>query len=291
MRSMTGYGKGRTVFKGQQISVELNAVNRKQIEIAVSLPKLLSELEPRLRDEVNSRVSRGRVNVSVALHGIPESTKASWINEPAAKRYAEELKRLAKNLKIKGEITLQDVLRGPGIVLEEGVTLDAESIWKPLHGALEKALDQFQKMREKEGSHLAKDLKTRFHLLRLELARIEKQAPEVMKRYRQNLIEKIKKADLEIDAKDERLLKEIVFFSDRSDISEELTRLKSHFAQIDQTVVKSEPVGRTLDFMIQEMNREVNTIGSKANDLTISQSVVVMKTELEKIREQIQNIE
>lgn len=291
MRSMTGYGKGQTVFQGQQLSVELNAVNRKQIEIAISLPKILLELEPRLRDEINGRVSRGRVNVSVALHGVPKNSKHSSINVAAAKHYAQELKALAQSLKIQDKISLHDILRGPGVILEEGLTVDAEAFWKPLHQAVEKALDQFQKMREKEGLHLAKDLKNRLQLFRKELTKIEKQAPEVLKRYRQTLIDKIKKAELEIDSKDERLLKEIVFFSDRSDISEELTRLHSHLQQFEQTFHKQEPVGRTLDFMIQEMNREVNTIGSKANDLLISQSVVLMKTELEKIREQVQNIE
>lgn len=291
MRSMTGYGKGQAVFQGQQLSVELNAVNRKQMEVAISLPKLLLELEPRLRDEINSRVSRGRVNVSVALHGVPKGHKSSAINPVAAKYYVEELKALAKSLKIKSEVTLQDVLRGPGVILEEGLTMDAEAFWKPLHQALQKALDQFQKMREKEGANLGKDLKHRLGLFRKELGKVEKQSPEVMKRFRQTLIEKIRKAELEIDEKDERLLKEIVFFSDRSDISEEMTRLQSHLSQFEQTFHKQEPVGRTLDFMIQEMNREVNTIGSKANDISISQSVVVMKTELEKIREQVQNIE
>ncbi len=291
MKSMTGYGRGRAVFGGQQISVELSSVNRKQIEISVSLPRILTELEPRVRDEITSQISRGRVNVSVALHGIPKGNGATHLNEPAAKSYLAELRQLAKRLKLEPTITLQDVLRGPGVILEEVTSIDPESYWLPLKEALHAGLRNFQKMREKEGSHLAQDLRKRLLFLRKETAQIEKFAPQVVERYRENLLARVRQAKLEVEIQDERLLKEIVFFADRSDISEELTRLRSHFEQFDKALGKAEPVGRSLDFMIQELNREVNTLGNKANDLSISQVVVLLKTELEKIREQVQNIE
>jgi uncharacterized protein (TIGR00255 family) len=268
MKSMTGYGRGRATFSGQQISVELSSVNRKQIEISVSLPRILTELEPRVRDEITSQISRGRVNVSVALHGIPKGNGTVHLNEPAAKAYLAELRQLAKRLKLEGEIRLQDVLRGPGVILEEVTNVDPETYWSPLHEALRIGLKSFQKMREKEGSHLSADLAKRLLFLRKETTRIEKLAPQVVERYRSNLLERVRQAKLEVGEQDERMLKEIVFFADRSDISEELTRLKSHFEQFDKALVKSEPVGRSLDFMIQEMNREVNTLGNKANDLS-----------------------
>jgi uncharacterized protein (TIGR00255 family) len=153
-------------------------------------------------------------------------------------------------------------------------------------------LETLVKMREREGAHLRKDLSNRVNLMRRSVVRIKKQAPQVQERYRQQLLERIKNAGLEGPGiEEERLVKEVIFFADRSDISEELTRLESHFKQYDDCLKTEEPVGRTLDFLAQEMNREINTIGSKANDSLISREVVILKTELEKFREQVQNVE
>jgi uncharacterized protein (TIGR00255 family) len=169
---------------------------------------------------------------------------------------------------------------------------EAEDLWPAVEKALRSALNSLVKMRDREGAHLGQDLAARISTIQKSWAKVSKRAPEVQKRYREQLIQRIKNAGLEVPAlDDERLIKEVVYFADRSDISEELTRLQSHFEQFKDCQKSKEPVGRTLDFLAQEMNREVNTIGSKANDAVISREVVVLKTELERFREQVQNVE
>jgi uncharacterized protein (TIGR00255 family) len=289
MRSMTGYGRGTAAFDGRQIAVELSSVNRKQAEINLSLPRTLLELEPRVRDEINTHISRGRLTVAVGMHTKGKGPGA--INLAAAKSYRSQLETLRKTLKLDGEITLDQVLRGPGVLDSETVEIDTEEAWPALQKALKAALDQFVKMRKKEGEALANDLRKRILSIQRNVKTISVLAPKVMEHHRGLLLERAAKAGLEIEASDERLLKEIVFFADRSDISEELTRLRSHLDQFFTHLAKDEPVGRTLDFLLQELFRETNTIGNKANFLAISQIVVVMKTELEKLREQVQNIE
>ncbi len=290
MRSMTGYGRGTATFEGRQLAVELSAVNRKQAEISLSLPRALLELEPRVRDEINAHISRGRLTVAVGLHA-KGGTKGNAINLPAAKSYREQLEALKKTLKLSGEITLDQVLRGPGVLDFETIEIDTNAAWPALKKALKAALDQFVKMRQSEGEALAADLRKRVLAIQLNVKTVGVLAPKVMEHHRGTLLDRAAKAGLEIENSDERLLKEIVFFADRSDISEELTRLRSHLDQFFGQLSKDEPVGRTLDFLLQEMFRETNTIGNKANFLAISQIIVGMKTELEKLREQVQNIE
>ena len=290
---MTGYGRGTAAFEGRQIAVELSSVNRKQAEISLSLPRELLELEPRMRDEINAHISRGRLTVAVGLHAKAggKEGKGGPINVAAAKAYRDRLKTLRKALKLEGEITLDQVLRGPGVLDAEGAEIATETAWPALRRALKAALDQFVKMRKVEGEALAADLRKRVLAIQKNVKTIGVLAPKVMEHHRGTLLERAAKAGLEIEASDERLLKEIVFFADRSDISEELTRLRSHLDQFFGQLGRDEPVGRTLEFLLQEMFRETNTIGNKANFLAISQIVVGMKTELEKLREQVQNIE
>lgn len=287
---MTGYGRGTATFDGRQIAVELSSVNRKQAEISLSLPRALLELEPRVRDAINTHISRGRLTVVVGLH-IRGAEKRNAINLAAAKAYRDQLKGLRKSLKLDGDVTLDQVLRGPGVLEFENIELDMEEAWPALQKALKSALEQFVKMRKQEGEALAADLRKRTLAIQKSVKTIGVLAPKVMEHHRGSMLERATKAGLEIGDSDERLLKEIVFFADRSDISEELTRLRSHLDQFFGQLAKDEPVGRTLDFLLQEMFRETNTIGNKANFLAISQIVVGMKTELEKLREQVQNIE
>jgi uncharacterized protein (TIGR00255 family) len=291
MRSMTGYGRGTATLEGRQIAVELSSVNRKQAEIALSLPRSLTELEPRVRDEINTHISRGRLTVAVALHAKAAGGKSGAINLAAARAYRDELQALQKSLKLAGEVTLDQVLRGPGVLDAASDEIDAQTAWPALRKALKTALEQFVKMRRQEGEALAADLRRRILAIQKNVKTIGVLAPKVMEHHRGTLLERAAKAGLEIEEGDERLLKEIVFFADRSDISEEVTRLRSHLDQFFTQLGKDEPVGRTLDFLLQEMFRETNTIGNKANFLAISQIVVGMKTDLEKIREQVQNIE
>ncbi len=290
MRSMTGYGRGTATFDGRQVAVELSSVNRKQSEISLSMPRALLELEPRMRDEINAHISRGRLTVVVGLHA-KGGKKGGAINLTAAKDYRDQLQDLRKSLKLGGEVTLDHILRGPGVLDSENIELDTEAAWPSLKKALKTALDQFVQMRKREGAALCADLQKRTLAIQKSVKTISILAPKVMEHHRGALLERAAKSGLEIEGTDERLVKEIVFFADRSDISEELTRLRSHLDQFHGHLAKDEPVGRTLDFLLQELFREINTIGNKANFLAISQVVVVMKTELEKLREQVQNIE
>jgi uncharacterized protein (TIGR00255 family) len=289
MRSMTGYGRGTALFDGRQIAIELSAVNRKQAEIALSLPRALLELEPRMRDEINAHISRGRLTVAVGLHARGGNQAA--VNLGAARLYRDQLEALRRTLKLGGEITLDQVLRGPGVLDSENVEIEVEKAWPAVRKALRTALRHFVQMRKREGKTLAADLRARALSIETKTREITVLAPQVAAHHRSALLDRAAKAALEINPSDERLLKEIVFFADRSDISEELTRLRSHLDQFLEHLKKEEPVGRTLDFLLQELFREINTIGNKANFLAISQIVVTVKTELEKLREQVQNIE
>jgi len=293
MKSMTGYGRGECAQDGFKVTVELSSVNRKQAEVSVTLPREVEMLEAQVRDAINRCVARGRVNARISLHAAEGKLSArKHINEPLAKAYAAEFARLARQLKIAEVVTLDQVLRAPGVFQTDEQLAETEDLWPAVEKALNQALAALVKMREREGANLAKDLTTRVGGMRLAVGKVQKQAPTTTENYRQQLLERIKSAGIEnIAPDDERLLKEIILFADRSDISEELTRLQSHFQQFEDCRKAKEPVGRTLDFLAQEMNREINTIGSKANDAVISREVVTLKAELEKFREQAQNVE
>ncbi|HEX7861458.1 MAG TPA: YicC/YloC family endoribonuclease [Verrucomicrobiae bacterium] len=292
MKSMTGYGRGEQTQEGYKISVEVSSVNRRQAEINVYLPRELEPLESRVRTEINKRLARGRVTARITLHAGEDVVGQAQVNMGLAKAYARELRKLAAELKISNELTLETLVRAPGVFQADTALADADHFWPAIEAAVQKALEACVKMRAREGAHLAKDLKARIAAMRKSVAKVQKEAPAMVERYREALRERIKNAGLPLPTEeDERLQKEIIYFADRSDITEELTRLESHFKQFDEVCKSEEPVGRTLDFLAQEMNREVNTIGSKASDSTIVREVVTLKTELEKFREQVQNVE
>jgi uncharacterized protein (TIGR00255 family) len=293
MKSMTGYGRGECSQDGFKITLEISSVNRKQMEISVNLPREMEMLEAPMRDVINNYIARGRLTVRVSLHaGAGNLAARMHLNAPLARAYARELGRLAKQLKLSGPVTLDHLVRAPGVFQTDEQIAEGENFWRAVEAALKKALAGVLRMREQEGKHLERDLAGRMAVMRGAAAKIQKHAPQVAENYREHLLERIRSAGLEAPvAEDERLLKEVVYFADRSDISEELTRLQSHFQQFDDCLASKEPVGRMLDFLAQEMNREVNTIGSKANDNLISREVVTLKAELERFREQAQNVE
>ena len=288
---MTGYGRGEIDHSGTKFSVELNSVNRKQSDIVVNLPRDLAELEPRIRQTINQNISRGRTNVVVSLHGGSNGMRKLALDKELARSYHEAMRALQKELDAPGEITIDTILQAPGVLRSPEESLNSEDAWPPIERALRNALADLIKMREREGKHLAKDLIHRLKAMRKQLKEIRALHPDVVKKYRATLLDRIQKAGLPIGGEDERLVKEVSFFADRADISEELTRLESHLAQFAHHLRKTEPVGRTLEFITQEIFRELNTLGAKANDASISQRVVACKAELEKIREQIQNLE
>jgi uncharacterized protein (TIGR00255 family) len=293
MKSMTGYGRGESSQAGLKVTTEISSVNRKQAEINVYLPRELEALELQVRDEVNKRIARGRLTVKVALHaGEGYYADKVQLNVPLAKAYARELARLGRELKIADTVTLELLLRAPGVLRTEDEISDSENVWPTLQKSVALALDALVRMRLREGTHLAADLRARTKKMQESVEEIRTRVPGMVKRYQEQLRQRIKNAGLEMPANDdERLLKEVIYFADRSDISEELTRLESHFKQFTDSVKSEEPIGRTLDFLAQEMNREINTIGSKTTDSLISREVVQLKTELEKVREQVQNVE
>lgn len=290
---MTGYGRGDSSAKGVQLAVEISSVNRRQAEVALSLPNELDSLEADLRKIVLASVARGRISGRVTL--LRPSGKASrsiLINEAQAEAYKKGLAKLADGMGLRDDLSLETILRLPGVMEAGEDELDPVAMMPTLKRALGQALGQLQDMRSKEGANLGRDLAKRLASLRRITKRVAKRAPKVVEYHRTRLLERLAKADIDVaDADDDRFLREVVYFTDRSDISEELTRLESHFDQVDGCLISNEPVGRKLDFLAQEMFREVNTIGSKANDSEISQEVVTLKTELEKIREQVQNVE
>lgn len=287
---MTGYGRGEADCEGAKLSVELSTVNRKQSEIVINLPRDLTELEVRIRQAINERVSRGRTNVAVALHPGSAPRRLA-LDVSLARSYHDAMRALQKELGAPGEITIDTVLQAPGVMRAPEEALEADSAWPSVKRALDRALDDLIKMREREGKHLAKDLIHRLKSIRQSLKEIRALHPQVVKKIRESLVERIEKAGLTARSDDERLAKEVFLFADRSDISEEITRLESHLKQFAHHLRKDEPVGRSLEFIVQEIFRELNTLGSKGNDAAIAQQVVACKTEVEKIREQVQNLE
>ncbi len=288
---MTGYGRGESDRDGAKVSVEVNSVNRRQSDIVINLPRELSALEPRVRQVVGERVARGRTNVSVAYAPTANGARSLALDRTLARSYHDAMRELQAELAVSGEITIGMVLQAPGVMRFSEESVVPNEVWPVLEEALGRALDELVKMRTREGKHLAKDLIHRLKVVRQALKEVRRLHPAVAEKHRVVLLERINKAGVGIEPNDERLLKEVAFFADRSDVSEELTRLESHLAQFAHALRKEEPVGRTLEFITQEISRELNTLGAKAGDPEISQHVVACKAEVEKIREQIQNLE
>jgi uncharacterized protein (TIGR00255 family) len=291
MRSMTGYGRGEVDHGGAKFRVELNSVNRKQSDIVINLPRDLAELEPRIRQAINEKLSRGRTSVLVSHEDGADGSRKLALDTALASSYHRAMLDLQKQLDAPGEITIGTILQAPGVLRFSDTSIDADAAWPSVERALHLALGELIKMRDREGKHLAKDLAQRLKTIRAKIKQVRALFPDVVKRYRATLHERIRKARVDVAPDDERLAKEVAIFADRSDVSEELTRLDSHLSQFADQLRKDEPVGRTLEFITQEIARELNTLGSKANDAAISQHVVACKAELEKIREQIQNLE
>jgi uncharacterized protein (TIGR00255 family) len=291
MHSMTGFGRGSAGTSTWQATIEIASVNRKQAEVVVQAPRELASLEASIRREVLAVIARGRVQVSVHLErpaGVPAT---AHVNVPLAEAFESAFEKLGETLGREVLPSARDFLRQPGIVSIGVAELDPESAWPAIAPALSQALDQLAAMRAHEGEHLKSDILTRLALLEEMAARITETAPQRPIRQRELLTKRLREAGLDLDISDERVIKELALFADRCDISEEVARIASHFAKFREYLDAAEPPGRALDFLCQELFREFNTIGSKANDAGLAQLVVEAKTELEKIREQAQNVE
>ena len=290
MHSMTGYGRAQASMEGVAVVVEIQAVNKRQAEVLVNLPDSLSAWESEIRSIVDRAISRGRISVNFNL-GFSSPEVDPVLNRQLAKSYLSAFKALQSELHLNGEITIDTLLRSPGVIEQPATKQLSAKTRTPILAALQAALDQLLAMRAKEGGNLQRDLTKRIKTMRTCLQKVKKLQPRASERYRTNLHARIRKSGIEIPLDDDRLAKEVAFFSERSDFSEEVTRLDSHLGQLMDTLEKDEPIGRTLEFLCQEIGRELNTLSAKANDAEISQLVVRTKSELEKVREQIQNVE
>jgi uncharacterized protein (TIGR00255 family) len=291
MHSMTGFGRGEAIADGIVWRAEASSVNRKQLELVVSLPRELSELEIPIRNRCAARLSRGRVQVSISMDEGAGSASRLRVDETLAQQYAEALQHLAQKLHISPTLSLTEMTRWPGVFSIEQTSWIAEQALPHLEKAVDAALTQMLAMRQAEGLNLKTDISGRLDALQIMLRDARALAPQIIERQRDMLRQRLADAGLPLPLDDERLVKEIALFADRSDTTEEQTRAESHIAQFRTYMDSGEPVGRSLDFLSQELFREFNTMGSKANHAQLAQLVVRAKTELEKIREQVQNVE
>jgi len=291
MQSMTGFGRGTGHHAGVQATVEIATVNRKQAEVVIQLPRELAELESPVRKTVLEAISRGRAQVSIKLERENAKATELQVNQDLALALQQALAQLGEQLGQDLPLTTGDLLRQPGLITTGDTELDAETAMAAISPALSDALKALNAMRSDEGEHLKQDFLARLDQLKAFAASLAQAAPGRCERQREMLMKRLADAGLELDLNDERVVRELALFADRCDISEELTRLDSHFAKFLDYCDSGEPCGRPLDFLCQELFREFNTIGSKANDAEIAQTIVEAKTELEKIREQVQNVE
>ena len=290
---MTGFGRATHNTEQWLAIVEASSINRKQIEVVINLPRILQSLETLIRQLVLPQISRGRIQLSVRLEK-PDGMKATAIqvNSAAALALENAFRELSSVIGREVLPKSADFYKQPGIFeCDDFDQIDPDSAWQAIQPALERALASMNEMRKSEGDHLKQDFITRIDMLEHFTQTIAELAPIRPQRQREMLEKRLSEIGLSIDSQDERLSKEIALFADRCDVSEELTRLQSHYTKFGEYLHSSEPTGRQLDFLCQELFREFNTIGSKANDSRIAQTVVEAKTEIEKIREQVQNIE
>jgi uncharacterized protein (TIGR00255 family) len=293
MKSMTGYGTARIQKNDITVQVEIFSVNKKGLELFINSPRELSSKERVFKELIEKKIQRGRVNLNIQVFQKKTEEKDAKlpIDEKVLKAYVKQMKTIGKKCGLSGDLEWEDVLAIPGL-FQFNPKEDREKEWGEITvKAVEKALQQFVVSREREGQFLAKEIIGKFKMIDGIVSKVKKIAPRVVEAYRTNLRDKISNANLPLPATDDFIRREILLFTDRSDISEELTRLDAHLKEANRLMKSKETVGRNLDFLLQEINREVNTTGSKANNLEISQHVVLLKTELEKIREQVQNIE
>ena len=291
MNSMTGFGAATAPLGGSSIRVEISGVNRKQAEIAIALPRAWAAIETSVRDTVAAVISRGRVNVSFSVQQVPGAAGGLTLNREKLAALTSTLAEAEGTLGRKVDTSLDALLR-LGIIAEETESdLPIECIQAAAEPALREALDAFVAMRAQEGENMQRDLLSRIATLRNFREQLMARAAGVTTRHCEVLLKRLADSGLPLPLDDERIIKEIALFADKCDVSEEMTRLESHLSQFEKICDKAEPVGRTLDFLCQEIFRELNTTGSKANDAELAQLVVTAKTELEKIREQVQNIE
>ena len=293
LKSMTGFGRGEYIDTGHRVVVEIKAVNHRYNEIVIRMPKLLNSMEDKIRRVVAGTLARGRIDVYITLDDYAEKKRAIRVDKELAIAYHNALEELGNILQLPLSDPVYHIARYPDVVKVEEVLEDVADLWPKIAVAIDSSLTNLMKMRLAEGQTIQQDLLERVDRLVTLMADVEGRAPAIVEEYRLKLNQRMREllASINAEADEARLLQETALFADRTNFTEEIVRFKSHMVQLKATLLSQEAVGRKLDFIIQEINRETNTIGSKANDVTITNLIVEIKSEIEKIREQIQNIE
>lgn len=291
IKSMTGFGRGETQENGKKVSIEIKTVNHRYMDVFVKFPRMLAFLEDKVRDLVSKNISRGKIDVFISYEDFGENSKKVVIDEALAGAYLKALNELGSKYELRDDVTVTALSKFPDVLRVEKVEEDEGELQRIVTGAVEKALDSLLKMRTVEGEALKNSIIEKLDNILSIVLQIEERAPSVVKEYMEKLNNRLKELLEQQVADENRIATEVAIFADRCSVDEELVRLKSHIVQFKETLGMDIPIGRKLDFIVQEMNREINTIGSKANDINITKYVVEVKSEIEKVREQVQNIE
>ncbi|MCM1146158.1 MAG: YicC family protein [Clostridium sp.] len=291
IKSMTGFGRSELVREDRKITVEMKSVNHRYLDVTIKMPKKLNFFEAAIRNELKNYIQRGKVDIFITYEDYTESNICVKYNKELAGEYMKYLAQMAEDFSLDNDVRVSALSRYPEVLSMEEQTIDEEELWILLNEAIENAAKGFVDSRIKEGENLKEDLIAKLDGMLVHVDYITERSPEIITQYRLKLEEKVKEllGDAQID--ETRLLTEVTIFADKVCVDEELVRLRSHIETMKENLTEGGGIGRKLDFIAQEMNREANTILSKANDLEISNRAIELKTEIEKVREQIQNIE
>ena len=291
VKSMTGYGRARETLNGRDITVEVRSVNNRYLDCTVKVPRTYIFVEDAVKAHVQKAVSRGKLDVFITIDATAADETVIAVNEPLARGYYDALTKLKDMFSLKDDLTAVTLAKFPDVLTVTKAEEDLESVAGDICAVLDDALAAYNTMRTVEGGKLSEDIAGRAAAIETVVGKVEERSPQTVAAYREKLLARMQEV-LQSTAVDEsRILTEAAIFADKIAVDEETVRLRSHIAQLRTMLESDQPIGRKLDFLIQEINRECNTIGSKCNDLTIAQDVVNMKAEVEKIREQVQNIE
>ncbi len=291
IRSMTGFGRDHRIIDGKEYLVEIRSVNSRYYEFNAKLPRQYMFLEEKLKSLVKSKMSRGKVEVSLSIYNIAAAETAVSVNDGVVENYLKVLRDTGEKFGLQDDITLSTIFRMTDAFTVVRAETDEEKIWQAVRETAEAALERFVSMREAEGVKMKEDVLEKLANIEKMTLQVCEYAPETVKAYREKLYAKMQEILENKQIDEQRILLEAGIYAEKIAVDEETVRLKSHFVQFRDMMNSDEPIGRKLDFLVQEMNREVNTTGSKAQDIRITRLVVDMKSEIEKIREQIQNIE
>ena len=291
IRSMTGYGRSQQILNGRDISVEIRSVNHRFFEFSARVPRIYGYLEEKMKSFVQGRVSRGKIDVNVTVFTVEGKESEVEINKSLAKGYVEALRELKEEFDLIDDLSLSSIARFGDIFSVRKAPEDEEVVWADVQVVAQEAVQKFVEMREAEGHRLKEDVLAKLRRIEDILCQIEPLSPQTVVSYRERLTAKMKEVLQDQNVDEQRLLLEAAIYSEKIAVDEETVRLRSHLKQFTELLETDQAVGRKLDFLVQELNRETNTIGSKAQNIEITGMVVEIKSEIEKIREQIQNIE